>query len=105
MYGRKEDKSVETEREKKRKAIGEELNQAERKKRKLESMLADLEKEADQLAFDAEKQKKMGLLVKSNALRSKAKEKTMEIEAETQRVQDLQSKLKESFLVSLCDWV
>ena len=32
--------SVETEREKKRKAVGEEMNQSERKKRKLESMLA-----------------------------------------------------------------
>ena len=48
-------------------------------------MLVDLIKEADQLAFDAEKQNKMGLLVKSNALRSKAKEKTMELEAEKQR--------------------
>ena len=36
--------TVESEREKKRKAIAEELNQAERKKRKLESMLSDLEK-------------------------------------------------------------
>ena len=40
----KKQEIVETGREKKRKAIGEELNQAEWKKRKLEFMLADLEK-------------------------------------------------------------
>ena len=62
----------------------------------MESLLADLEKEADQLAFDAEKQNEMGLQVKSNALRSTAKEKTMELETEKQRVQDLQGKLKDS---------
>ena len=59
-------------------------------------MLADLEKEADQLAFDVEKQNKMGLLVKSNAIRSKAKENTVELEAEKLMVQDLQSKFKDS---------
>ena len=57
----KKKESKETEKEKKGKTIGKELNQAERKKRKLESMLADLEKEADWLSFDAEKQNKMGL--------------------------------------------
>ena len=67
----KKKESVEAEREKKRKAKGEELKKAERKKNKLESVLADLH----QLAFDAEKKNKISLLVKSYALRSKAKEK------------------------------
>ena len=96
IYMEEKKESVETERAKKRKALGEELSQAERKKRKLESMLADVEKEADQPAFDVERQNKMGLLVRSNTHGSKAREQTMELETEKQRVQDLQSKLKDS---------
>ena len=65
--------SVETDRE--RKAVKEELEQTEKKKKRLDSTVTDLEREADQLALDAEKQNKMSMLVKSNALRSKAKEK------------------------------
>ena len=67
--------SEETDRERKRKAVKEELEQTEKKKKKLDSTVTDLEREADQLALDAEKQNKMSMLVKSNALRSKAKEK------------------------------
>ena len=51
------------------------MNQSQRKKQKLEATAANLSNEADQLAVDAEKNNKMDLLVKSNALRSKAKEK------------------------------
>ena len=51
------------------------MEQAEKKKKKLDSTVTDLEREGDQLALDAEKQNKMSMLVKSNALRSKAKEK------------------------------
>ena len=51
-----------------------ELEETEKKK-KLDSTVTDLEREADQLALDAEKQNKMSMLVKSNALRTKAKEK------------------------------
>ena len=60
----------------------EELEQTEKKKKKLESTVTDLEREADQLALNAEKQNKMSMLVKSNALRSKGKEKRVELEAE-----------------------
>ena len=67
--------SEETDREGKRKAVKEELEQTEKKKKKLDSTVTDLEREADQLALAAEKQNKMSMLVKSNALRSKAKEK------------------------------
>ena len=41
----------------------EELEQTEKKK-KLDSTVTDLEREADQLALDAEKQNKMRMLVK-----------------------------------------
>ena len=68
--------SEETDRERKRKAVKEELEQTEKKKKKrLDSTVTDLEREADQLALDAEKHNKMSMLVKSNTLRSKAKEK------------------------------
>ena len=71
--------SEETDRERKRKAVKEELEQTEKKKKKLDSTVTDLEREADQLALDAEKQNKMSMLVKSNARRSKAKEKGVEL--------------------------
>ena len=83
--------SEETDRE--RKAVEEELEQTEKKKKKLDSTVTDLEREADQLALDAEKQNKMSMLVKSNALRSKAKEKRVELEAEKQTIKDIKSKL------------
>ena len=72
----------------------EDKNQSQRKKQNLEATAANLSKEADQLAVDAEKNNKMDLLVKSNALRSKAKEKGAEVEVEEDKIQDLKSKLK-----------
>ena len=41
-----------------------------------------LRKEADQLAIDAEKKNEMDLIVKSNAPRSKAKEKMVQLQTE-----------------------
>ena len=76
--------SEETDRERKRKAVKEELEQTEEKKKKLDSTVTDLGREADQLTLDAEKQNKMSMLVKSNALRSMAKEKRVKLEAEKQ---------------------
>ena len=73
--------SKETERERKRKAMKEELEQTEKKKKRLDSTVTSLEREADQLALDAEEQNEMSMLTKSNALRSKAKEKRAELEA------------------------
>ena len=93
MEGKKK-LNKESEKERKRKAIGGELNQSQRKKQKLEATAANLSKEADQLAVDAEKNNKMDLLVKSNALRSKAKEKRAEVEVEEDKIKDLKSKLK-----------
>ena len=75
--------SEETDRERKRKAVKEGLEQTEKKKKKkLDSTVTDLGREADQLILDAEKQNKMSMLVMSNALRSKAKEKRVKLEAE-----------------------
>ena len=85
--------SEETDRERRRKAVKEELEQTEKKKKKPDSTVTDLEREADQLALDAEKHNKMSMLVKSNALRSKAKEKRVKLEAEKQKIKDLKSKL------------
>ena len=78
--------SEETDRERKRKAVKEELEQTEKKKKKLDSTVTDLEREADQPALDAEKQNKMSMLVKSNALRSKAKEKGLNWKLRSKRL-------------------
>ena len=86
--------SEETDRERKRKAVKEELEQTEKKKKKRPgSTVTDLEREADQLALDAENQSKMSMLVKSNVLRSKAKEKRVKLEAEKQKIKELKRKL------------
>ena len=87
--------SEETDRERKRKAVKKELEQTEKKKKKkkLDSTVTDLDREANHLALDAEKQNKMSMLVKSNALRSKAKEKRVKLETEKQKIKDLKSKL------------
>ena len=53
----------------------EELEQTGKKKKKLNSTVTDLEREADQLALDAGKQNKMSMLVKSNASQIKGKVK------------------------------
>ena len=79
--------------ERKRKAVKEEQEWTEKKK-KLDSTVNDLEREVDQLTLDAEKQNKMSMLVKSNALRTKAKEKRVELEAEKQKIKYLKSKLQ-----------
>ena len=75
-----------------RKTIWGELNQAQKKKQRLETTHTDLRKEADQLAIDAEK-KKMDLHVKSNALRPKAKKKMVELQTEEDKIKDLKYKL------------
>ena len=60
MEDKKKVEYKESEKERKRKAIGEELNQSQRKKQKLEATPANLSKEADQLAVDAEKNQQNG---------------------------------------------
>ena len=67
--------SNETERERKRKAMKEELEQTEKKKKRLDSTVTSLEREADQIALDAEEQNEISMLTKSNALRSKQRKK------------------------------
>ena len=77
-----------------REAIQEELNQAQ-KEQKLDTTHTDLRKEADQLAIDAEKKNVMDLLAKLNALRSKAKDKMVELQTEADKIKDLKDKLYE----------
>ena len=50
--------------------------------------------EADKLATEAETKHKMDLLVKSNAMRSKSREKRKEIENEEKNIDGLPKKLK-----------
>ena len=64
-----------------------------KKEQRLETTHTDLRKETDQLAIDAEKKNRMDLLGKSNAVRSKAKEKMVELKAEEDKVKDLKDKL------------
>ena len=65
--------SEETDRERKRKAVKEELEQTEKKKKKLDSTVTDLEREADQLALDAEKQNEYASQVKCSQIKGKGK--------------------------------
>ena len=51
------------------------LQSSRKKKERLEKMVQKLTKEADALATKAETKNKMDLLVKSNAMRSKSREK------------------------------
>ena len=57
-------------------------------------MVQELTKEADELASEAETKHKMDLLVKSNAMRPKSREKRKEIENEEKNIDGLQKKLK-----------
>ena len=70
------------------------IESSTKKRQKLETTHPDLRKEADQLAIEAEKKKKMDLIVKSNALRSKTKEKMVELQTEEHKVKDLKVKHK-----------
>ena len=63
-----------------KKSVQDELATVKSTKRKLESSVNVLLRAADDLAQQAEKKLKMDLIVKSNAFRTKAKEKRVEIE-------------------------
>ena len=81
--------------ESRKKSVLDELTSTKCTKRKLESSVSVLLREADDLAQQAEKKLKMDFLVKSNAFRSKAKEKRMEIEEVSKKIEKLEKKLKE----------
>ena len=67
-------KTEEASEKEKRKKVQEELQSSRKKKERLEKMVQELTKEADELATEAETKHKMDLLVKSNAMRSKSHE-------------------------------
>ena len=68
----------------------EEFNQAQKRNR-LKTTHTEHKKEANQLAIDAEKN--MLDLVKSNDLRSKAKEKMLELQIEEDKIRYFKDKL------------
>ena len=78
----------------KSKKVQEELQSSRKKKERLEKMVQELTKEADELATEAETKHKMDLLVKSDAMRSKSHEKRKEIENEEKNIDGLGKKLK-----------
>lgn len=78
-----------------RKSVQDELTVMKSNKRKLESSVDVLLREADEFAQQAEKKLKMDLIVKSNAFRSKAKEKRIEIEEASKQIEKLEKKLQE----------
>ena len=57
-------------------------------------MVQELTEEADALATEAETKNKMHLLVKSNAMRSKSRQKRRKIKNEDKNIDGLQKKLK-----------
>jgi len=79
-----------SQKENRKKEVQEELHSS-RKKERLEKMVQELTKTADELA---ETKHKMDLLVKSNATCSKSREKRKEIENEEKNIDGLQQKLK-----------
>ena len=80
-----------SQKEKRKKEVQEELQPSRKKKERLEKMVQELTKEADELA---ETKHKMDLLVRSNAMHSKSCEKGKEIENEEKNIDGLQKKLK-----------
>ena len=83
-----------SQKEKRKKEVQEELQSSRKKKERLEKMVQELTKEADEFASEAEAKHKMDLLVKSNAMHSKSREKRQEIENEEKNIDGLQKKLK-----------
>ena len=59
----------------KRKSIDEEIVLVKMKKQEVKDTIRDLNKDADTLGYEAEKEENMTLLTKANAFRSAAKEK------------------------------
>ena len=76
-----------------KKEVQEELQTSRKKKERLEKMVQELTKEADELSTQAETKHKKDLLVKSNAMRPKTREKGKKIENEEKNIDGLQKKL------------
>ena len=80
-----------------KKSVQDELVTVKSTKRKLESSVNVLLRAADDLAQQAEKKLKMDLIVKSNAFRTKAKEKRVEIEEASKQTVKLEKKKLQEF--------
>ena len=68
--------------------------QPSRKNKRLEKMVQELTIETDELTSEAETKHKIDLMVKSNAMRSKSREKRKEIENKEKNIDGLQKKIK-----------
>ena len=62
-------------------SINNEILALNQKKDLLENTIAELKKDSDEMAFEAEKQSKLEFLSKSNALKRAATEKQVELDA------------------------
>ena len=80
--------------QKKRKAIDADLKDSKIKKHKLEVLVKQPCDEADTLSTDAEKKNKMSILVKANALREKAKQKSKEVDFIAHDIEAAETKLR-----------
>ena len=79
--------------QKKRKEIDAEPKYSKTKKQKLEVLVKQLCDEADTLSTDAEKKNKMSILVKANAIREKAKQKSKEVDVIAHDIEAAETKL------------
>jgi len=78
----------------KRKAIEDEVTSLKRQKVALEQDVSSLTKDADEFATKAEKEHKLTLITKSNAMRRAAKEKSDELKAVAEQIESKQLELK-----------
>lgn len=85
---------TDNEKSSKRKALQEDIQSAEKKRKLLKDSMESMTKEADQLAKKAETKHDFTLLAKSNAFRQKVSEKADEYLKLEKKLQDLKQKLK-----------
>lgn len=76
--------------------IEKELSNLRKNKRKLESSIVTMQKDADDIALEAEKKRKIELLSKSNAFRAKATDMKKDLTVLDAKISSLQEKLNTS---------
>ena len=87
-------KKVASAEETRKKSVKEQLTSLKGQRRKLESCVESLLKEADDLAQEAEKKMKWDLVAKSNAFREKARDKQKQVEQTEIQIQSLEKNLQ-----------
>ena len=79
---------------KNKQSIRNELAKSRKRKLQLQTTTESPINEADDLAETAEPKNNLALLVKSNALRQKSRQKRKEVDKEEQNIEQLEKKLK-----------